>query len=113
MITLNKFNFLSNKSYNDYHAIFKSTKEERIKKFQAEQAKRDYMNSKTETLEAFTFLTLFGSLFLGALNIDLSKKLTTKKWFALGMFATACASLITLFIKKDQYAKEYDKEINK
>ena len=113
MSTINKINFLSGKNYNSYHATFKAAKEERIKKFQAEQAKRDYVNSKTDTLEAFAFLAVLGSLFLGAHNIDLSKKLTTKKWLALGMFATACASLITLFIKQYQYAKEYDKEMNK
>lgn len=113
MLTLNKINLSSEKIYNSSYGTFKSTKEERIKKFQAVQVKRDYMNSKTDTLETFTNLTLFGSLFLGAHNISFSKKLKAKEWFALGMFTTACASLITLFIKKYQYAKEYDKEMNK
>ena len=113
MLTLNNINFLPEKKYNSSYATFKSTKTERIKNFQVAQAKRDYVNSKTDELEAFTFLTLLGSLFLNVHNISLSKKLKTKEWFALGMFTAACASLITLFIKKDQYAKEYDKEMNK
>ena len=112
MLVLNKINFSSEKNYNSFYGTFKSTKEEKIKKFQAEQVKRDYVNFKTNNLETFTDLTLIGSLFLGAHNINFSKKLKTKEWFALGMFTTACASLITLFIKKDQYAKEYDKEMN-
>jgi hypothetical protein len=58
-------------------------------------------------------VTFISSLFLGAQNISFSKKLTKKEWFALGMLITACASMITLFIKKDHYAKEYDKEMNK
>ena len=113
MLTLNKINFSSEKNYNSSYVIFKSTKEERIKKFQAAQIKRDYVNSKTDELEDLTGAALIGSFFLGAHNINFSKKLKTKEWLALGMFATACASLIALFIKKDQYAKEYDKEMNK
>ena len=113
MSTVNKINFISEKNYNYSYRTFKSTKEEKIKKSQISQAKRDYVNSKTATLDDITTLMLFSSLFLGAHNISFSKKLKTKEWFSLGMFATACASLITLFIKKIQYAKEYDKEMKK
>lgn len=112
MLTINKISVPSSKVYNSSYTTFKSTKEEKIKKFQTEQAKRDYVASKTETIENLADLTLISSLFLNAHNISFKEKLKTKEWFALGLFATAVASIITLFIKKAQYAKEYDKEIN-
>lgn len=109
---INKIN--SQNSSLIYKKTFKSkSKEERIKEFQAEQAKRNYIESKTETIEDLVDVTFISSLFLGAQNISFSKKLTKKEWFALGMLITACASMITLFIKKAQYAKEYEKEMNK
>ena len=107
-------NIITLQKHNSVKTLFKAeSKEDKIKKFQAAQAKRDYVNAKTETIEDLLDLTFIGSILLGAHNIDLSKKLKTKEWFALGMFVTTCASLITLFIKKEQYAKEYDKEVNK
>jgi len=110
MLKCDKINYNISSKYSPT-LLFKSKNEDKIKRFQTEQAKRNYIDSKTQTLGDFVGLTFIASLFLKAQDISFSNKLKPKEWVALGMFSTACISLITLLIKKDQYAKEFDKEM--
>ena len=74
--------------------------------------KFNYLEAKTKNYDDVMTAFLISALFLGAQNIDLSKKLTTIQKIGLACTGVTCAAFLGKVIKKMQLSKKYAREHN-
>lgn len=96
------------------HSSFKSkATNKKREEYQRYIEKQNYITSKTRELDDLSMMLLLVSFLLKAQDIDLSKKLKTKEWLAIGALGGSIAMMITSSVKHSKLSKEYDKEMNK